>query len=367
MRLAVIRRECGFGFGGAEAYCANICRWLSRLGHEVTVVADRSRVECNFSRAKVFGRGSILKNLSFFFNVKKVLEKDGFDLTYGLSRVAPVDILRISDPLHAAWLELGYGGVSKLRCLRPRHKALLWMESRAIEESRAVVAISNLVKRQLRQYYNVPSSNIHVVYNGIDLEAFYPMSPGERIALRLDMGIPESDTILLFAGSDLRRKGLKHLIDGLKGLRRRDFTLLIAGSYGDRAIDAEIKRAEFSAKVRWLGYVKDMRRLYSASDLFILPTLYDTFANTVLESMACGTPALTTQSAGACELAGEVAGWLVLESASAHDVYNALRHFFGLSDEARGSLGERALAIAKRYSWESHVRILQGIFEANLS
>lgn len=362
MRLAVIRRECGFGSGGAEAYCANICKWLSRLGHDVTVVADSSKVECSFLRAKVFGRGSILKNLSFFFSATKVLKKDGFDLTYGLSRVAPVDILRISDPLHAAWLELGYGGPSKLRRLRPRHKMLLWMEAKAIKEAGAIVAISGLVKRQLHQYYNVSPSKIHIVYNGVDSEVFYPMSSTERAVLRFDMGMPENDTILLFAGSDLRRKGLKHLIDGLKGLCRHDFTLLIAGSSGDRAIDAEINRAGFSRKVRWLGYIKDMRRLYGVSDLFILPTLYDTFANTVLESMACGTPALTTQSAGACELAGEVAGWLVPESASAHDIYKALKHFFGLSDGARASLGEKALAISREYSWENHVKILQDIF-----
>jgi UDP-glucose:(heptosyl)LPS alpha-1,3-glucosyltransferase len=366
MRIAVIRRECGFGYGGAEAYCANVCRGLSSLGHDITVIADRSGVDCaSFLRARVMGRGSLMKNMSFFINSRRILKAGCFDLTYGLSRVAPVNVLRISDPLHAAWLEIGYLDAGRLRRYMPRHRMLLWMEKTAIEEADTIVVNSNLVRGQLERYYDVASDKIHVIYNGVDTGYFAPLSDDERKRARLALGIHEDSMVFLFAGSDLKRKGLGPLIHGLEGLSPHyNFILLIAGSNGDKNMEAEIGRLGLSKRVRWLGYTSDMARLYGVSDLFILPTLYDPFANTVLEAMACGAPALTTITNGASEVAREAAGWLVIKDAAAGDINSALRRFVELPGEMRHLLREKAASVAARYSWKAHIVPLQAVFLA---
>jgi UDP-glucose:(heptosyl)LPS alpha-1,3-glucosyltransferase len=359
LRIAVVRRECGLGFGGAEAYCANVCTWLTEMGHNVTVVADKSLLPgLHFSRAPVWGRGSILKNLSFFLNSRQVLKAGNFELSYGLSRVAPVNVLRISDPLHAAWLDLGYQGGAKFRRIRPRHRMLLWMEAKAIKEAKAIVTNSQLVKNQVRYYYGVDAENVTVIYNGVDLKRFRPMTEEDRVLAKKSMGISDDVTVFVFAGSDLRRKGLYHLLPALAQFRKQPFILLVAGSMGNRDLKKRIEGIGLSQNVRLLGYVKDMERLYALADLFILPTHYDPFANTTLEAMACGTPALTTMQNGASEVVEKIAHWLVMERPSHNYINEALNAFTALPAKERRLLGEKAHLVAQKFSWQRHAEEL---------
>ena len=359
LRIAVVRRECGLGLGGAEAYCAYICTWLTEMGHNVTVVADRSLLPgLPFSRAPVWGRGSILKNLSFFLSARQVLKTRDFEVSYGLSRVAPVDVLRISDPLHAAWLDLGYQRGSKFRRLRPRHRLLLWMEAKAIREAKAIVTNSQLVKNQVQHYYSACTEKVTVIYNGVDLKRFCPMTQEDRVLTKKSMGISDDAAVLVFAGSDLRRKGLSHLLSALARLKEQSFMLLVAGSKGNRYLKKRIEGMGLGQKVKWLGYVKDIEQLYAMADLFVLPTHYDPFANTTLEAMACGTPALTTRQNGAAEVVEQVAHWLVVEKPCHRNITEALEAFFSLSFKEKNVIRESSYEHACQFKWSRHTKEL---------
>ncbi len=362
MRIAVVRRECGLGLGGAEAYCANVCTWLTKMGYNVTVVADKSLLPgLLFSRAPVWGRGSILKNLSFFLNAGQVLKAGDFEVSYGLSRVAPVDVLRISDPLHAAWLDLGYQKSTKFRRLRPRHRLLLWMEAKAIKEAKTIITNSQLVKNQVQYYYSRGAEKVTVIYNGVDLKRFRPMTQKDRVLAKKTMGISDDTTVFVFAGSDLRRKGLSQLLSALAKFREQPFILLVAGSMGNRDLEKRIEGMGLGQNVKWLGYVKDMERVYALADLFVLPTHYDPFANTTLEAMACGTPALTTGHNGAGEVVGIVAPWLVIERPEAEAIGSTIEAFTALSKQERRLLGEKACRVAQKFTWQKHIEDLIAI------
>mgnify|MGYP003681887206 CR=1 FL=1 len=354
-----MRRECGLGLGGAEAYCANVCAWLTKMGHKVTVVADKSLLPgLPFSRAPVWGRGSILKNLSFFLNAGQVLKAGDFEVSYGLSRVAPVDVLRISDPLHAAWLDLGYRKSTKFRRLRPRHRLLLWMEAKAIKDAKAIVTNSRLVKDQVQYYYSTGAEKVTVIYNGVDLKRFRPMTQEDRVLAKISIGISDDTTVFVFAGSDLRRKGLSQLLSAFARFREQPFILLVAGSTGNRDLKKKIEGMGLNQNVKWLGYVKDMERVYALADLFVLPTHYDPFANTTLEAMACGTPALTTRQNGAAEIVEQVAYWLVVERPCHRSITEALDAFTALPAQERRLLGEKAHRITQNFTWQRHIEQL---------
>lgn len=372
MKIAIIRRECGFGTGGAEAYCANVSSEFSKRGHHVTVIADRSSVEgLDFIRAQVYGRGSIAKNISFFRSVESILQNNSFDITYGLSRVAPVDILRISDPLHAAWLDLGYERLRWLRKIMPRHRMLLMLEKRAVLSAKKIVVNSSLVKGQLMKYYKIPSGNIEVVYNGVNHSRFCPVSGEKYITLRKELGLDRDDRVLLFAGTDLRRKGFPalseafvSLICALNGLGCKEkLYLLIAGCNDKNRFKRFFDNRGVSDRFKWLGYREDMEDLYAISDLFLLPTRYDPFANTTLEAMRCGTPVLTTAYNGASEVSGLVAPWLVVPRVDSSSIANALSLFLELTEEERKGLGKKAFIIASDYEWKGHVDKLEDCFK----
>jgi len=366
LKIAIVRRRCGFDMGGAESYCANVASGLKADGHRVVVVADESTVTTvPFRQAKITGRGSVLKNLTFFMESRKVTGALNADLVYGLSRVRDADFLRISDPLHSAWLQLGYTGNPLIRMLRRfslRHSLLLWQERESIRSCKFLVTNSNFVKKQLGSIYMVKPEYCFTVYNGVDHDRFRPCSEKQRKQLRSSLGLPEGRFLLLFAGSDLRRKGLLCILQAVSQMKQ-DITIIIAGS--ERVADAEAlcQRLGILDRVIWLGFRADMERLYQAADIFCLPTLYDPFANTVLESMACATPAITTRSNGASEAIAPACPDLVIGKAEPDALRQALEYFTSLTVDERTSLREAVLKRSRDFTWEGHCRQLEKLFE----
>lgn len=371
MKIAVIRRECGLDSGGAEAYCANVAAGLGSMGHEVTVIADSISVDGpDFIRARLRGRGSIAKNISFFKSVENVMGQESFDISYGLSRVAPVDVLRISDPLHMAWLELGYEKGSRLRRLMPRHRMLLMLEKKAVMAARHFVVNSFLVKRQLRQYYKVPDSRIDVIYNGVDQERFKPALREKRWRIREELGIRPEDIVFMFAGSDLKRKGFAHLAKAFSRLygnighgNGRRFYLVVAGTMGNAEYKDYFEADKLTERVRWLGYREDMENIYGISDLFILPTRYDPFANTTLEAMSCGIPVLTTVFNGASEIFRASIPWLVIEKNDSEHLASSMLKFVSMGKDEMKNIREQSFKIAEAYSWSRHLESLETVFK----
>jgi len=126
---------------------------------------------------------------------------------------------------------------------------------------------------------------ISVIPNSLDTEVF---SPRERDVARAALEIPQEAIVLLFVSdwTGDRRKGFMQLVQALSGLSNLPDIFLL--SLGKGKPDLEI-----TIPYRHLGHLEDdrlMALVYSAADLFVIPSLQDNLPNTVLESLACGTP-----------------------------------------------------------------------------
>ena len=351
--------------GGAEGYCANIGSRLRARGHRVLIVADESTLEgIPLERARVAGRGSVLKNLTFFMESQMVLKKLGPSCVYGLSRVRDADFLRISDPLHAAWLDLGYPKgffPSLLRHLSLRHSLLLWQERQSIRSCTYLITNSNLVKEQLAHYYKVKPEYCFTVYSGVDHERFRPCSTEKRERMRSALGIARDEPAFLFAGSDFKRKGLFCLLQAVSQLKKT-VKVLVAGADKTEEADALCRKLGIERQIVWLGFRLDMERLYQAADLFCLPTFYDPFANATLEAMACGTPAATTLLNGASEAVIPACRDLIIERPEAGALQQALQYFLDLSPSEKGGLRDAFLERSMDFSWEKHMDEIEDLF-----
>src|SRR4030095_17001432 len=105
------------------------------------------------------------------------------------------------------------------------------------------------------------------------------------------------------------------------------------------------RRVAVADGVRFEGLRADVEHYYAGADLFVLPTLYDPFANTCLEAMACGLPVLTTAVNGATELMRDGINSCVLGAAPrAENVADALQHL--LPWEQRRVMGDAAQQMA---------------------
>jgi glycosyltransferase involved in cell wall biosynthesis len=136
---------------------------------------------------------------------------------------------------------------------------------------------------------------VHVIPYGIDAEIYAPAPQAEA---RRSLGLAPDERVVLVVGLE-PRKGSGLLPSILAhAVRGNGLTLLVAGETSPGPLPAAVT-------VRSLGHIVDERELaqaYSAADVFLMPTLMDNLPNTLLESLACETPAVATAVGGVAEV-----------------------------------------------------------------
>ncbi len=359
MKFAIIRSEVSYTKGGAERYAANLCRELCELGHEVHVLAEIFEPDVHpdliHHPVKVNRTSSSWRNLSFHENAQAIAATLGADQVIALSRSYPSDAFRVSDPLHSFWMELRYPGKFHrfLQSLNPRHRTILKMECEILnpENTRMIVTNSQLSKDLIARLYRYPAERIHVIYNGVDFEQFTP-----------DIGLREGDSLeLLFVGQDFKRKGLAPTIKALADVRQagHDCTLRVIGRDNPTSYQKLARSLQVEPFITFEGPTREIQKAYRQADLLVFPSLYDPFANVVLEALACGLPALTTSTHGSSEVVDEGKNGYLIEGATDHqasDLAARIITFCELTPEARRDMRISARTAAEGYPVSENTR-----------
>jgi UDP-glucose:(heptosyl)LPS alpha-1,3-glucosyltransferase len=337
VRVALVHRRFTT-HGGTERWIVGFARWLVAQGHAPTVLCNEVREDLRGEPGVSFVHLPMLrpaKMTSLWWSARRALRADVWDAVMGFGRTPGHHLFRAGGGSHADALR-------RMHPWRRRFSPSDWLETaldrHAVRSARVCIANSELGARGLRQDYG--AERVEVVYNGVDLERFRPDAQ-VRADVRRELGL--QGPAALFLGTGFRRKGLDVAIDALP----RGFTLLVAGS--DAAWRAP-------PHVRFLGPALRPERLLQASDVMILPTRYDPFANACLEALACGIPALTTPDNGAAEIlplpwmvSSDAAGFRAgLETALSADWSGACR---GVAERFRTDLAyARAFALLQEAS-----------------
>ncbi|HEX7901085.1 MAG TPA: glycosyltransferase family 4 protein [Planctomycetota bacterium] len=280
--------------GGAERACANLARGLIERGHEVHVFATSIQPLPGVVPHVVQPDG-IFAHQAFAANSRRMLEAERFDLIQSFTRTSYQDVLRLGGGTHKEYLiqtDRAYSALGRFwRRIRPkeRYELTLEYESFAPTASKAIIAVSRRVKDEVIRHYKVPAEKIDVVHNGVDGSEFKPSDEARRL-IRNQIGLAESDYMLLFVGSGFKRKGLDYAIQAVD--RVPSARLVVAGE----------GRAKPHPRVLMVGRRTDVAHLYAAADAFIFPTLYDPFPNATLEAMASGIPVIVSRVAGTSEI-----------------------------------------------------------------
>jgi glycosyltransferase involved in cell wall biosynthesis len=135
-----------------------------------------------------------------------------------------------------------------------------------------------------------------IIPNGVDLRDYYPV---EQTEARRRFDLPAGARVVLFVAEQIEdpRKGFRFLLKALDAIRAIPDLLLVTLGRGDTSFLS-------GPLFRHLGPMHDsgsLRSAYSAADVFALPSLQDNLPNTILESMACGTPVAGFDAGGVGE------------------------------------------------------------------
>ncbi len=353
MKFAIIRSECSFTKGGAERYAANLCRQLCEMGHQVWVLAEifdpKIHPALIHVPIKVNRATSATRNHSFNENAQQAARKLEVDHIIALSRSYPSDAFRVSDPLHCYWMGLRYPGKIRnfIEHLNPRHRAILKLERAIIDpqNTRIIITNSELSKTLIGEYYNYPPDRIHVIYNGVDHTQFIP-DPHYKEGKELKF---------LFVGQDFKRKGLAPVIRAFAIARKAGYScrLRVVGSDEPAPYRDLAKQLGVSEYIDFDGPTREIQKAYQSADLFVFPSLYDPFANVVLESLACGLPALTTSTNGSSEIITEGENGYIVAGATQHlanDLAKQMITFSLLTPEQRIQMRHVSRITAENYS-----------------
>jgi UDP-glucose:(heptosyl)LPS alpha-1,3-glucosyltransferase len=297
LRIGFVRR--GYSHtGGAEAYLKRLARGVIETGHDAQLIATNEWPEQEWPFGTIT-RLRATSTIGFATELEQMRAKIRCDALMSLERVWSCDVYRAGDGVHRAWLgrrrkfELPLKRF--VRALNRKHRDLLRLEESlfADRNARRVIATSQMVKNEIIDLYGYPAEDINIVRNGVPLDKFR-FDPQLREKSRDDLKLEPDQIALLFAGSGWQRKGLLFAIEATALCKDRKMCLLVAGRGNQRLYK--------SKRVKFLGEVADLVPVYAATDIFILPTIYDPFSNACLEALACGLPVITTRSNGFSEI-----------------------------------------------------------------
>lgn len=161
------------------------------------------------------------------------------------------------------------------------------------------------VKHELTRYGRVPPDKVRVIHNLLDVEYFRPPSVAERDEARARWELRPGQRTLVVPGRIGLQKYQLGIVWAMRELARAgqwpsDAVVLFAGRERDRLTSALVHRLarhpRLAGRIRFLGAVKDVRSLYWASDVLLLPSLYEGLANAALEGCAAGLPAILSHA-----------------------------------------------------------------------
>lgn len=237
----------------------------------------------------------------------------------------------------------------------PSDRLLLsWGVPFSVRRAVRIIAVSDFTKRDLVRRYGLPEEKIRVTH-----EAAAPWFCRVEDELRLQAlrrRYDLSQRYILSVGNLQPRKNLRALLEAFrfaKAERRIPHRLVIVGKPGweGAAFFREVKEQGLEGEVAFTGYVpvEDLPGLYSGTDLFVYPALYEGFGLPPLEAMACGTPVVASNAASLPEVLGDAA--LLVNPRDTKGLASAMLEVLSDSVLAR-RLSGLGLARAGKFSWD---------------
>jgi D-inositol-3-phosphate glycosyltransferase len=243
-------------------------------------------------------------------------------------------------------------------------------ERKVIQFADRLVVATPAEQSQLEFLYRTDTRKMVTIPPGVDTSHFYPIPADEAKAV---IGVPPKDRLLLFVGRIEPLKGIETLIRAMAYVNENKllvdcpecphYLAVIGGdpNLTNQDMSGEMARLQKLCQELGIGDTviflgkrsqDSLPYYYSAADVVIVPSHYESFGMVALEAMACGTPVVASQVGGLAFLVQDgVTGYVVPDDDPAA-LGDRLAQLI-LNPDLRQKLGEQATYYAQDYSWEN--------------
>lgn len=328
-----------FNSGGLGVACEGLAKAIALSGVKVIFVLPK-KMPCSHPFIKIIfadenmeirAINSILKPYSTIASHRTIAEKIGANdfyesdlfnevLRYGqlaqkIAQQEDFDVIHAHD-----WLSFPAGIMAKMVSGKPLvvqihatefdrspnnpNPFIFSVEKIGMEKADAVIAVSNYTKNIIMENYGIEPNKIKVVHNAINPDYFDQVISTPNILLDLKK---QGKKIVLFVGRITLQKGPDYLLRAAKKVLQfnQNVVFIMAGSGDMERQIIEMAASEGIAdKFLFAGFLKgdDLKKAYTAADLFVLPSVSEPFGLSALESITLGTPTIVSKQSGIAEV-----------------------------------------------------------------
>ena len=374
LRIAFVVDRFGNRFGGAESYGVELMRELATR-HEITVFAREYDPGCDLKLPFVplrspRGLPSWLRVLIFAFRAR-LKTRGRYDIVHSHMNgfCGDVEVIHVT-PVRYNWRVKDLPPLKRMMSrFSVRVQTYLTLESMRVRfrKGHRVVGVSGLIREQLELAYGA-MRNLPVVPPGVQ-----PPSPCEtdaRDSTRAALGYSAEDVICLLVARNPMRKGLPTVLKALAMLPVRCKLLVVGANDDARAFLGQAQEYEaLRDRVVMLPPTSEVSPYYRAGDIYVHPTLNDSFGMAPLEAMSHDLPVILSPApwCGFAEYVEAGREAIVLSHPEAHEE---------LAGGIRSIIDDPALAqalraggarLVERHSWAEAARQFERIYEQCLA
>lgn len=185
--------------------------------------------------------------------------------------------------------------------------------NKVVKNCKKIIAVSNDNKEKIEDIYKQYKEKIVIVPNGYNPNMFYRENCSKEELLKFFNIKKKYDKIVCFAGRLSENKGVDILLKSAKIYNKENILTLIAG-FGKEYYKLKKLQEELQLKnVVFLGDQshENLRKIYNASDVCVVPSREEAFGLVALESIACGTPVIATRQGGMTHFVTNEVGILI--------------------------------------------------------
>ncbi len=368
MRIAVVIPKYGL-IGGAEGLSYELTERLAeREGLEIHVFANQwqsGSTSITFHKVPIIPLPRFMRPISFAYFSDKWIRCRDYNLIHSHDRIFRMDLLTMHGIPHRTWIK-----EARHKPLSLFDRATAWVEKNGITGSHCpiILAVSTLVRDELLKLYDIPESKVRVIHPGVSQDRFGSLDQEScRQKIRKRHGLSPSDVVVLFVGMNFEIKRLELVLEGVaESVTKRDkdsnLKLLVVGKGAEERYLNMARDWGIVNRVIFAGVTRKVEDYYLASDIFAMPSRFDTFGLAVLEAMMAGLPVIITQRVGARDLVNSgLQGFVLSEDPSPGDVAEKLAVL--MEKENRLKMGENARKVALQYTWDRTADQVQELYQ----
>ena len=358
-------------YGGQEKVVYNLAHYFAKKNYDVDVytfkVEDKPE-HSNIIVHKIWfpfkgGIRELFFALYSYFKGKNIKKKEKRVCVFGLGKTFYSDIYRADSGSHLYYFKRAkFKYITKVgrfiyvirKYLSLSHWVNIWIEymnfKKLVKMKKVFIFPSEFTRNQVINQFGLDKNKTILIKNGVNLDRF-KVNIELRAKMRTKYDIYDNEIVLCLVSTNHKLKGLYYLLQAVTILKNKGFSfkLLVAGGNYEKYFRSIIRRNGLENYVICLGKVKEIERVYNASDVFVFPTLYDAAALVVLEAMACGLIPVVSKYNGTSEVVADGEnGFIIKEPTNVNEIVNVLE-FILKNKDIIPQIKENVLKSIKQY------------------